>query len=145
MRQNPLLRVDPQGLQDLNLGQGFSGRVDTFNFGGQSSFEIHVFDKQGREVGVYGPDGWINKHGFSGRPDNLPTEVENRCRGIAVERLRAEGRLPEKGHANIKGDRLKKLLRGVPMIGPLLEATRSSVERVCEADSGHEACSGETR
>ena len=66
---NPLKNIDPSGLEsDGNLGGGYTGRTDTFNSGGQSSYETHVFDSGGNEVGVYGPSGWINKHGFTQPP-----------------------------------------------------------------------------
>ncbi len=89
----PLGLADPTGLAPpVNLGQGYTGRVDQFNYGGQASFEIHVFDKKGNEVGVYGPRGWIAKHGHSGgRPAGLPQGVENTCKGVADDRLRASG------------------------------------------------------
>jgi hypothetical protein len=59
---NPLRYVDPYGLEKVNLGQGYTGRIDPFNVGGQASFELHVMNPQGREIGVYGPNGWIDKH-----------------------------------------------------------------------------------
>lgn len=57
--QSPLGRTDPYGFagNNINLGQGYTGRIDRFSTGGQSSFEMHVFDKNGKEVGVYGPKG----------------------------------------------------------------------------------------
>lgn len=98
--------VDPTGLDPLGLGGGYTGRVDQFDYGGASSFEIHVFDKNGNEVGIYGPNGWIAKHGFiSSRPAGLPQGVENARKGIAVDRLRTLGHLPLKGRMNIKGGR----------------------------------------
>jgi RHS repeat-associated protein len=88
-----------------NLGQGWSARVDQFNVSGQASYEIHIFDTTGQEVGVFGPDGWINKHGFTSPPDDIPEGVANRLKGINVDKLRRLGKLPPKGECSIKGDR----------------------------------------
>ena len=101
---DPISFADLNGLEKVNLGQGYTGRVDSFNVNGQSSFEIHVYNEKGREAGVYGPDGWINKHGHKGAPSGLPSEVENRCKGIAVDKMRKAGDLPKKGRGNIKGN-----------------------------------------
>ncbi|MQY03864.1 polymorphic toxin-type HINT domain-containing protein [Actinomadura macrotermitis] len=56
------------------LGDKYHGEVDTFNTGGQASWEMHVYYK-GREIGVRGPNGWIWKHGFT-EPPQLPEAVE---------------------------------------------------------------------
>ena len=58
--------VDPLGLANrktFNLGKGYTGALDIFDSGKKSSFEIHVYDPKGKEVGIYGPDEWFNKHG----------------------------------------------------------------------------------
>jgi hypothetical protein len=140
VRQNPMSAIDPLGLEEINLGRGYTGRVDSFNLGGQGSFELHVMNPQGREVGIYGPNGWIGKHGFTGKPPNLPIEVENQCKGVAVDQMRRAGLLPPKGRANIKGSLWMKALRGWPLIGPLIEATQPSVDRACSIDDSFEAC-----
>lgn len=137
---NPLRYIDPYGLQKVNLGQGYTGRIDPFNLGGQATFEVHVMNPAGREVGIYGPNGWVDKHGFSGRPANLPIEVENQCKGVAVDQMRRAGLLPPKGHANIKGKLWMRVVRGWPLIGPLIEATQPSVDRSCSIDESFEAC-----
>jgi hypothetical protein len=138
---DPISRADPFGLQSTeNLGQGYSGRFDLFNYRGQASFEIHVMNPSGREVGVYGPEGWINKHGFSGRPDGIPLEVKNQCKGLAVDRLRAAGHLPPKGRMNIQGKRWMRVLRSLPWIGAGFGAFDPSVEHACEIDPSFEAC-----
>ncbi len=139
--QNPIASIDPIGLTEINLGQGFTGIIDTFNFRGEASFEIHVFNSNGKEVGVYGPDGWINKHTFRGPPKDLPSEVENRCRGVAADKLRAQGKLPPKGQANIKGKALKNVVKSLPFIGPASEIVSTpSPETACELDPGFDAC-----
>lgn len=89
---------DPYGLDagPINLGQGWSGRVDAFN-GGQG-FEIHVFSPAGEEVGVAsGAFGWIGKHGFPDnvRPEGIPDSVVNAINGVNVAQLRARGTLPD--------------------------------------------------
>jgi hypothetical protein len=138
--ENPIALVDPFGLDPANLGDGYTGRVDQFDVGGKSSFEIHVFDKNGSEVGVYGPNGWINKHGKAGKPPGLPPNVENSCKGIAVERMRSAGELPKKGRANIKGTRWMRIMRAMPLLGPAIEETRPSPQRACELDPSFEGC-----
>src|SRR5690606_39147134 len=80
---NPISFVDSLGLARVDLSNGYSGRVDTFNYGGNASFEIHVYDPRGAEVGVYGPDGWINKHGHKGAPRGLPDGVEAQCKTVS--------------------------------------------------------------
>jgi len=106
---DPLSNIDPLGLKDLNLPGGFSGRVDSFNLRGESSFEIHICDGLGNEIGIYGPDGWINKHG-KGIPIGLPSELENALKGISINKLRARGKFPPKGTADIKGSRWLKYI-----------------------------------
>jgi RHS repeat-associated protein len=94
--------VDPLGLAgtDVNLGSGYSGRVDAFDAGGRSSFEIQVYDPTGKEVGVAGPDRWINKHGFK-EPPELPRKVVESLNGRVIEELRSRGQLPPKGQSDI--------------------------------------------
>ena len=101
---NPISLFDPFGLREIDLGQGHTGRIDSFEKDGKSSFEIHIYDNKWKEVGVFGPDGWINKHGHKGAPEGLPSEIENRCKGVAVDEMRKRGELPEKGKKNIKGN-----------------------------------------
>ena len=137
---NPITLLDPFGLTPMGLGKGYTGRIDTFNYEGNASFEIHVFDKNGEEVGVYGPKGWISKHGHSGRPESVPVEVENSCKGIAVDRLRASGDLPERGRMNIKGNRWMRLLKWLPLLDWYQEETRPSIEHACELDPGFAGC-----
>ena len=138
---DPLDLTDPTAL-DSNLGYGYTGRVDPFNYGGESSFEIHVFDKNGSEVGVYGPNGWIAKHGYSGRrPAGLPESVENACKGIAVDRLRSMGHLPPKGRMNIKGGRwLGRLLQWLPLIDKASDETRPSPQIICDQAPESSTC-----
>lgn len=97
------LAVDPKKFP-LKLPEGWGARVDQFNYGDGSGFEIHVCNPAGEEAGVLGPEGWKNKHGHKGRPASLPDNVDNSVKGIAVDQLRKRGLLPPKGRANIKGD-----------------------------------------
>ncbi len=106
---DPVSFADPFGLQEIlqnpnaDFGLGYTGRVDPFSSkGGASSFEIHVAGPDGKEIGVVGPEGWLPKHGFSGKPPDLPRDVVNKINGRAVEEMRARGLLPEKGTADIK-------------------------------------------
>jgi hypothetical protein len=55
-----LSAVDPLGLKNkFDLSHAYTARLDPFNHGGQSSFEIHVMNSQGREVGILGPNDWV--------------------------------------------------------------------------------------
>src|SRR6185295_18318819 len=89
--------------QTLDLGDGYTGRVDSFNTRGGSSFEIHVFDSTGKEVGVHGQTEWIPKHGHKAAPE-LPQTTQNRLKGALIQENRARGYLPPKGQADITGD-----------------------------------------
>lgn len=97
--------------RDIDLGDGFTGRVDHFETRGQSGFEIHVFDRTGREVGVHGPTDWISKHGHSGSAPDLPDSVWNRLNGRLVQENRARGWLPPKGTADITDGKWKDMVR----------------------------------
>lgn len=110
---DPLSLIDPSGLDrtTVNLGEGWTGGIDMIpNSSGK--FEIHVFDKSGKEVGMYGPNGWFDKHGHKGKPVNCPPLVENHLKGHSVDILRRSGALPAKGQDNIKGDRWMTGQRG---------------------------------
>ncbi|MCG8423053.1 MAG: HINT domain-containing protein, partial [Proteobacteria bacterium] len=96
--------------QSIDLGDGYTGRVDAFNTRGRASFEIHVFDAAGKEVGVHGQTDWIPKHGHKTGPE-LPSNVQNRLKGRLIQENRSRGYLPAKGRANIKGDRWKALVK----------------------------------
>jgi hypothetical protein len=139
---NPSYSVDPSGLKrkNVNLGLGYLGAIDTFDVDGQASFQIHVFDKKNNEVGLYGPDGWFNKHGKTGRPDGLPDSVEAQCKGHATDIGRRLGKIPPIGRGDISGDKWKKFFSKVPVLGPLMEMTRPSIERACELNPNAEIC-----
>ena len=103
---NPLTYIDPFGLdpKTADLGGGWTGGIDMIpNSPGQ--FEIHAFDKSGKEVGMYGPNEWFDKHGHKGTPPNCPQGVETQLKGQSVDILRRAGALPPKGEMNIKDDR----------------------------------------
>jgi RHS repeat-associated protein len=80
--------------KDVNLGQGYTGNLQTFDTGGNASFELHVYDTGGNEVGVVGPDGWIMKHGFKG-PPQLSDDVMRVVKGVAVDAARGAGMIPK--------------------------------------------------
>jgi RHS repeat-associated protein len=92
---DPLNSLDPLGLErSYSLGN-WSARVDRFNDGGQSSFEIHVYDGESEAGIVKGADGWIGKHGNpAAPPPNMPDNVAEMINGINVEEMRANGTLP---------------------------------------------------
>ena len=55
-------------------------------------------------VGTFGSSGWFAKHGL-GADVSVPDSVANRLKGIAVDRMRASGRLGPKGAEDITGDK----------------------------------------
>lgn len=99
--------------QSNSLGEGYTYRVDSFTTSGRASFEVHVFNPAGIEIGVHGETEWIPKHGFTGGPV-LSENVENRLRSLLIVENRARGLLPEKGAANIKGNNWKTIVEGCP-------------------------------
>ncbi|WP_343997011.1 RHS repeat-associated core domain-containing protein, partial [Ideonella azotifigens] len=143
---NPLNYFDILGLAGgpIDLGQGYTGRLDQFpGSGGKAGMEIHVYDPKGNEIGLYGKDGWFNKHGHLGRPESIPESVENQCRGQAVDWARRAGFIPEKGTVSIKGRSVGSFMRGGSMpsasgalgvmsiLSIILEA---ATEAKCDAD-----------
>lgn len=115
---------DPFGLAGgpINLGQGWTARVDAFNVQGQAASEIHVFDPSGTEVGiVQGPNGWIGKHGFPDnvRPPGIPDDVIDAINGVNINQLRAEGALAPKGQENITNSRYLRPGRTLGLLFPL--------------------------
>ncbi|PRC92380.1 hypothetical protein S2091_3039 [Solimicrobium silvestre] len=114
MGGNPISSIDPFGLASINLGSGWTGRVDPVP--GTEIWEIHVFDPQGNEAGLYNQQGWFNKHGKKGAPAGIPEQCENRLRGEAIDQMRRRGHIPGKGLGDIKGGNWKKFAR---ILGPL--------------------------
>lgn len=53
--------------------------MDTFDIGHATDFEMHVYDKNGREVGLYGSSGWFDKHRLDSDVQ-VPHSVENRLK-----------------------------------------------------------------
>ncbi|WP_317206046.1 RHS repeat-associated core domain-containing protein [Tenacibaculum maritimum] len=92
----------------INLGGGFRGRLDQFNMGHGVDFEFHVYDKNMKEVGIFGSEGFMNKHGIAGADVDVPKSVQQRLKGMAVDQLRKGGRLGAKGTENIKGNKWKR-------------------------------------
>ena len=134
----PMVHLDLFGLarKTIDLGGGFTGGVDTFNVGGSASFEIHVYDRKGNEIGVYGPNGWINKHGFKDAPTNIPAKVAQECE-LAAEDLRVRIGLPRKltlnGVGNGSGGWLRSFFAEWPYIGSLIEDTKPSPQKTCDS------------
>ncbi|MFA6095076.1 MAG: hypothetical protein WC757_04300 [Candidatus Paceibacterota bacterium] len=144
MANDPVNWIDPNGLRkNVNLGEGYQGGIDTFDIGGKSSFEIHVFDPNGNEVGLYGPDGWFNKHGLQGKPEGIPDSVEAQCKGNAIDLGRRMGLIPKKGFADISGNKWKKFfgkaLTGA--LGPIIDIMATpSPERGCQYNPTADIC-----
>ncbi|MEU2127260.1 hypothetical protein [Streptomyces sp. NPDC018352] len=90
----------------LNFGSNYTGRLDRFEIGGTADFEIHVY-KNGKEIGIFGSDGWFAKHGKSADV-KVPRETYNLLKGLAVGEMRREGRIGPKGKEKIKGDSWKR-------------------------------------
>ncbi|MFF9062365.1 polymorphic toxin-type HINT domain-containing protein [Streptomyces sp. NPDC014882] len=102
----PLLVHNAGGKDPLNFGSGYTGRLDRINIGGQADFEVHVYHR-GKEVGLFGSNGWFAKHG-KGVDVELPKDVYNNLKGLAVEEMRRQHRIGPKGTENIKGDNWKR-------------------------------------
>lgn len=100
----PVLVHNDGGGPDFTIAGDYRGRIDRFTYRGQAYFEVHVYHK-GTEVGIYGSNGWIGKHGHSADM-NLGDTVENRLKGVAVDEMRRAGRLGP--NDNIKGDAWKR-------------------------------------
>lgn len=143
--QNPLNLVDPNGEagERVNLGSGWSARVDQFNVGGAASHEIHVFNAAGKEAGVLGSKGWIAKHGFSGTTPEMPQNVANRLKGINVEIMRKQGLIRPKGEANIKGSGTG-IVKGIGILG-LLSGLLQDVDRMKRAQESGKSFSDQVR
>ncbi|MEU1131651.1 RHS repeat-associated core domain-containing protein [Streptomyces sp. NPDC005900] len=110
---NPLTWQDPLGLarrgpkDPINLSEGYRGRMDTFDIGHATDFEMHVYDKNGREVGLYGSNGWFDKHRLNSDVQ-VPRSVENRLKGEAVKFMRKTGRIGPRGTEDLSGDKWKR-------------------------------------
>jgi hypothetical protein len=74
-----------------------------YNGANGATFETHVYNPAGTEVGLYGPEGWFNKHGCKGAPDGIPADVVNRLNGIRIDQLRRMGLWPPKGKCPNRG------------------------------------------
>ena len=110
---NPTRWIDPLGLQgDIPLGGGWTGRVDRFNTAFGTDHEMHVFAPNGAEAGIHGSEGWFAKHGHpAAQPPDMPPHVANTITNIAHVEARRDGLLPEKGRADVTGDKWKDLVR----------------------------------
>ncbi|MEU2718317.1 RHS repeat-associated core domain-containing protein [Streptomyces sp. NPDC007205] len=115
---NPLGWSDPLGLagkgptgpkNPLDFGQGYTGRRDIFPVGNKGrDVEIHVYDKSGREVGLFNSQGWFNKHGIKASEVEVPPGVENAIKGRMIYELRKVGRIAPKGTEDITGDKWRR-------------------------------------
>ncbi|MGW7791319.1 DUF6531 domain-containing protein [Streptomyces tricolor] len=115
---NPLCWSDPLGLagkgpsgpkNPLDFGQGYTGRRDIFPVGNKGrDVEIHVYDKAGREVGLYNSQGWFNKHGIKASEVDVPPGVENAIKGRMIHELRKVGRIGPKGTEDITGEKWRR-------------------------------------
>ncbi len=110
--------------------------------GNEATFEIHVYDSQGKEIGVWGPGGWINKH--AGIPGNVGAKLEKALRDRSIDLLRKSGLLPEKGRADIKnmllGDILSLIGRGMPNVAPLVITPEQQRSVICGSDPKAQGC-----
>jgi RHS repeat-associated protein len=90
---------------NIGLGDGYSGRLDQFDNGLGTDFEIHVYSGR-TEVGIFGSNGWFPKHGLSADV-SVPGAVYNRLKGKSIEFMRATGRIGAQGTQDITGDKWK--------------------------------------
>lgn len=91
-------------------------------------------------MGIYGPNGWFDKHGLKGAPNGLPPTVEAQCKGQAIDIGRRMGKIPEKGTADISGNKWRKFFGKVPLLGTLIELTKPSPERACDINPFSDSC-----
>ncbi|MCS0601185.1 DUF6531 domain-containing protein [Streptomyces sp. LP11] len=112
---NPLGWSDHLGLagkgpkNPLDFGQGYTGRRDIFPVSNKGrDVEIHVYDKSGREVGLFNSNGWFNKHGIKASEVEVPPGVENAIKGRMIYELRKVGRIGDKGTEDITGDKWRR-------------------------------------
>jgi hypothetical protein len=89
----------------IGLGDGYTGRLDQFDYGQGTDFEIHVYSR-GTEVGIFGSDGFFAKHGLSADV-SVPDGVYNRLKGKAIEFMCNTGRIGPQGTQDITGDKWK--------------------------------------
>jgi RHS repeat-associated protein len=111
--QSPLHFRDPDGLagREIDLGLGWTARVDSIPTHAAGPFEYHVFNPQGAEMGIAGPEGWKARHRYPGTmPEGIPRDVINRLNGQVIDDLRRAHLLPLKGGANIRHF-IKRFLR----------------------------------
>ena len=103
LNDDELIGANSANSRTYFLGEGWMARVDQFDEGGQSSFEIHVgradnggnLPKENQVGTVKGRDGWVGKHGGpTSRPDGIPDSVMNKVNGINVNEMRRRGTLP---------------------------------------------------
>ncbi|MFD4131236.1 hypothetical protein [Streptomyces goshikiensis] len=73
-----------------------------------TDFKIHAYDKSGREVGIFGSDGWFNKHNTIGADVEVPPSVETALQGRAVDTMRRAGRIGPRGTEGISGDKWRR-------------------------------------
>ncbi len=112
---NPGTWIDPYGLGGAlprkwyNHSDGWTLGLDVFPIAGSHDFEFHVY-RNGEEIGVWGSEGWFLKHRLSRIPDpgEVPPHVEGRLKNLSIELLRKGDRLPEKGSADVTGDKWKR-------------------------------------
>lgn len=110
---DPTRWIDPLGLSaDLELGQGWTGRVDTFTTSIGADHEVHVYRPNGSEAGIHGSEGWFAKHGHpASAPPDIPEGVANTVRDISIGEARRAGLIPEKGRADVTGDKWKEIVQ----------------------------------
>ncbi len=98
---DPPSEVNTESSGDINLGSGWTGRLDVFHSG--EMFEVHIFDRGGDEQGIVnGRNGWIRKHGHNAEPPTgIPETTLNRINGLNVEELRKRQLIGPKGSENI--------------------------------------------
>lgn len=112
---NPRTWIDPYGLGGAlprkwyNHDDGWTLGLDVFPIAGSHDFEFHVYHN-GQEIGVWGSEGWFLKHRLSRIPEpgEVPPHIEGRLKNMSIELLRKGNRLPEKGTADVTGDKWKR-------------------------------------
>jgi len=98
---DPINGIDPLGLENVDKRLPDGWRANVQRPPGGRVYEIHVYNRQGGEVGVLNQDGWIRKHQKAAVP-TLPRKIAVALNGLNIQEARGSGYLLERGFQNVK-------------------------------------------
>jgi RHS repeat-associated protein len=88
---DPINMIDPLGLKEIGLSGGYSIRIDQWNRGSGTDFQIHVLQK-GKEVGIVTSKGGFQlDHGgrrFDRPANTIPSAVRKEIRGHVQQEIK---------------------------------------------------------